>query len=442
MESFALILYKYMQKLLKPSKNLYKLLITALLVVIPLYPKFPVFSVPGTYVSIRLEDFLIGLSFVVFIPLIFKELKNLLANKIVRSIILFLFIGLVSLVSAIFLTNTVIPHIGFLHLIRRGEYFSLFVFGYLYLKNFGKKGDIAYFIKVLVLIIGFAFVYGLLQRYLSFPIIITQNYEYSKGVALRWIPGSHINSTFAGHYDLASYLVLVLPIFVSGFFVFKNKLTKIIFGLTTLFGFWLLSSAVSRISIVSFMVAVGIALLILKKYKEIIIFGLISVIIFGFSSSLRTRYMRIFDVIKEKVSSIMVVYAEEKEVFEDRSTSIRFNVEWPRAIRSVYKNPLLGTGYSSMGIATDNDFLRSLGEVGLLGTLALMLVLIEIIKRIFTFLKSGDKLVRYFSAGGISVIVAFLVNGLFIDVFEASKVASLFWLILGLNLAALNFKHD
>src|SRR3989344_6252888 len=166
-----------MQKLLKPSKNLYKFLITALLIVIPLYPKFPVFSVVGTYVSIRLEDFLIGLSFLIFLPLIFNELKNLLTNKIVRSIILFLFIGLVSLVSAIFLTNTVIPHIGFLHLVRRGEYFSLFVFGYLYLKNFGKKSDIAYFIKVLVLIVGFAFVYGLLQRYLSFPIIITQNYE-------------------------------------------------------------------------------------------------------------------------------------------------------------------------------------------------------------------------------------------------------------------------
>jgi len=40
-----------------------------------------------------------------------------------------------------------------------------------------------------------------------------------------------------------------------------------------------------------------------------------------------------------------------------------------------------------------------------------------------------------------TVVAAFVVNGLFIDVFEASKVAAIFWMILGLNLAALSFPH-
>ena len=65
---------------------------------------------------------------------------------------------------------------------------------------------------------------------------------------------------------------------------------------------------------------------------------------------------------------------ESQPVFEDRSVSIRLNVEWPRAIRAFSKNPLLGTGYSSITLATDNDFLRLLGEVGLVGALAFFLI--------------------------------------------------------------------
>lgn len=434
------------------SRDFYKYTVTILLIVIPLYPKFPLFSVPGTYVSIRMEDLLIGVSFLLFLPLILKELKNLLKNKIIRSIMLFLFIGLVSLISAVFVTKTVLPHIGLLHLVRRIEYLSLFVLGYLYIKNFYrssrpssayKKGDIEYFIKVLGLIIGFAFIYGLLQRYFSFPVIITQNSEYSKGIALRWIPGSHINSTFAGHYDLASYLVLILPIFTTGFFVLKDKFSKIFFSVVSLMGYWLLSSAVSRISIVSFLVAGTVSLLALKKYKSILVFGLISLILFGFSPSLRARYMRIFGVVKEKIVVVNTVYAQGGEVFEDRSTSIRLNVEWPRAIRAWRKNPLLGTGYSSITLATDNDYLRALGEVGMLGFSAFLLIFINI-GRVFAknlSLKNMERYEKIFFVSLVGGMLGILVNAFFIDIFEASKLATSYWLLMGILIGEVKSKQ-
>ncbi len=125
-----------------------------------------------------------------------------------------------------------------------------------------------------------------------------------------------------------------------------------------------------------------------------------------------------------------------------RSFEIRLNLEWPRAITAFEKNPFLGTGYSSLDIATDNDFLRSLGEVGLLGTLAFILIFVEAGKRVYKNFKSEDKFTKYFSAGIYSIIIAFLINGTFIDVFEASKVASLFWMLIGLNLAELNFRNE
>jgi len=415
------------------NKNLYKYLITTLLISIPLYPKFPLFNVPGTYVSIRLEDFLIAICFLMFLPLMLKEFKDLINNKTVRAMAIFLFVGLVSLISAILISKTVLPHIGLLHLVRRAEYLFLFVCGYLYIKRYFVTGDIEYFVKVLGLVIGHLFVYGLLQRYFSFPVIITQNSEYSKGIALRWVQGSHINSTFAGHYDLASYLVLILPIFVTGFFVFKDRMAKIFFGTISLLGYWLFSNALSRISIVSFMVAVGVSLLMLKKYKEIIIFGIISIVLFGFSSNLRNRYLQIFDVVKEKITSISVVYAEEQNVFEDRSTSIRLNVEWPRAFRALSRNPLLGTGYSSITLATDNDYLRALGEVGILGFSAFILIFVKLGKTLMTAnMTALDNIEKIFFTSLVGGTIGILISALFIDIFEASKFASNYWLLMGI----------
>ncbi|KKP40669.1 hypothetical protein A2130_03780 [Candidatus Woesebacteria bacterium GWC2_33_12] len=416
------------------SNNIHKFLLTALLIMIPLFPKFPLFGVSGTYVSIRLEDILIAVSSIVFLPLLIKEIKNLLNDKIIRSIIIFLFIGLVSFISAEFVTQTISPTIGLLHLVRRAEYFSLFVYGYLYIKYLSKKEDIEFFVKILALIIGYIFIYGLLQRYFSFPIVITQNYEYSKGIALRWIPGSHINSTFAGHYDLANYLVLVIPIFITGLFTFKEKLIKVCFGTVSLFGYWLFSNALSRISIVSFIVATSISLLLLKKYKEILIFGTISLILLGFSEGLRDRYMRIFDLIKDKISTVVVVYAEESNIFEDRSTSIRLNVEWPRAIRAFSKNPLLGTGYSSISLATDNDYLRALGEVGILGFFSFILIFVNIFKLLYSTDFNGqmNNVEKIFFASMVGGTIGILISALFIDIFEASKFASSYWLLMGM----------
>jgi O-antigen ligase len=122
-------------------------------------------------------------------------------------------------------------------------------------------------------------------------------------------------------------------------------------------------------------------------------------------------------------------------VFEDRSTSIRLAVEWPRAIRAFIKNPLLGSGYSSIGLAADNDYLRLLAEVGLLGFFAFMLIIVRILFAFASTLPltlnfSGIKL--GFVAGVIGGTLGILLNAVFIDIFEASKIAIIFWLIVGL----------
>ena len=143
-------------------------------------------------------------------------------------------------------------------------------------------------------------------------------------------------------------------------------------------------------------------------------------------------------MVKEKISSVVSVYAADGEVFEDRSTSIRLVVEWPRAIRALEKNPIFGTGYSSITLATDNDYLRSLGETGLLGFAAFILVFIYKFKSFLKFdgLKDLD-INKAFVASFIGSTIGILITAVFIDVFEASKFATIYWLISGMVIAFL-----
>lgn len=430
-----------MPKLLGKFEGWLKYSLAAILIAVPLYPKFPFIRIPGTYVSIRIEDLLLLVLTALFAAYFFKELPKLLKNRLEFSIAVFVFIGLVSLISGIFLTQTVAPLLGTLNWLRRIEYFAPFVMGLLYVKRYG-TGDLEFFIKVIMTVILVAFIYGLGQRYLTWPVIITQNEEYAKGVALRWASGSHINSTFAGHYDLATFLVFFLPLMISFFFLLKGFWSKLSFAAVVLSGLWLLANAVSRISIVSYLLAATASLLIIRKYKAVFIMLTVSLIFFVLSGTLLARYMRIFEVIFAAEENALPqrinqanIPKESVSVFEDRSMSIRLNVEWPRAIRAFAKNPLLGTGYSSISLATDNDFLRLLGEVGILGFLAFIAVLINLgnlIRRTLTKLGSLPVIERGFVAAYIGGLMGILLNSLFIDIFEASKFAIVFWLITGM----------
>jgi hypothetical protein len=454
-----------MRKLLK-SSDITKYLVAAILLAVPLYPKFPFIRVPGTFVSIRLEDFLLAVVSVIFVFRILPNVKKFLENKINKAIFLSLSIGFLSLITAIFVTKTVEPHIGFLHWLRRIEYFVPFFVGFLVIKE--RKENLEFYLKVLMISVILAFLYGLGQRYLNWPVIITQNLEYSKGIALRWTPGSHINSTFAGHYDLATFLVMILPAYICLFFLLKGWRTKVMIFIVFSAGLWLLGNSGSRISVVSYLGALTIALFLIKKYKAIPLVIILSLVFFSMSSSLMARYSQIIEVTSKKILKINnvffkqeVVYATDEPigilkrrdtptptqvpppVFEDRSTSIRLNIEWPRAIRALSKNPLLGTGYSSITLATDNDYLRLLGEVGTLGFLAFSLIFFRIgrsVSKAFPLIKKYKGVELGFLAGMIGSFPGLLLNAVFIDIFEASKFAIIFWLLMGfaVGLVSLN----
>ncbi len=133
----------------------------------------------------------------------------------------------------------------------------------------------------------------------------------------------------------------------------------------------------------------------------------------------------------------------------DLSTGIRLDYTWPQAIKGFTRNPLFGSGYSTLtkrniedfteAESTDNDFLRALGETGLSGFLAFFGMIGFIIFLAITgFRKITDPFYATIVAALSGATVGLLVNAIYIDVFEASKVAYTFWIMVALLLATIN----
>lgn len=427
-----------------------KYAVAALILAIPLYPKFPFMRVPGSQVYIRLEDFLI---FGIVAFWIWGNVGKLFKKPLrtfTFSFGLFWAVGLVSLLSAILVTHSVAPLIGLLHFVRRIQYMIVFFIGATSVKS---SKDIGFYIKCMLAVTVYTFVFGVGQKHFAWPIITTQNAEYAKGIALQYMPWGHVVSTFAGHYDLATYIVLVSPVFILLLVAKKSileslfegvdaKKMRIVLLVALALNYWLLINAASRIAFAAYLGVGSLALIFTKRFRMLVAFIVVSIVVtFTTSSNLVDRYMNIFNVTVNNtlsaVTEFVVHTAHAQEVQEDRSTNIRLNVEWPRAIRALEKNPFLGTGYSSITLATDNGFLRILGEVGLLGFLAfgiIILTLVSALIRAIAFEKA-HVVRRLFAAAMLAALPGILLNMVFLDILEASKFAIMFWLLMGCAVA-------
>ncbi len=130
----------------------------------------------------------------------------------------------------------------------------------------------------------------------------------------------------------------------------------------------------------------------------------------------------------------------------DLSTGIRLDYTWPQAIKGFERNILLGSGYSTLtkkniedfteAESTDNDFLRALGETGLLGFLSFFGIIAYILYlSARSFRKIDDPFFAVVVAGLTGATFGLLVNAIYIDVFESSKVAYVFWFMAAVLLA-------
>ncbi|MCW1949038.1 MAG: O-antigen ligase family protein [Candidatus Shapirobacteria bacterium] len=462
--------------------NIFRPILGILLVFIPLYPKFPLFSVSDTYVAIRLDDIVVAIAAIIWLIYQIKNKFPIFKVKITRLVLIYFLAIIVSFINAYLIYQTELTNILILHLFRRFEYISLFFICLEAIKSIKDFRFLYIFFLVSTALVSF---YGYGQKYLQFPVISTMNSEFSKGQLIQMNIWTRISSTFAGHYDLAAFMSLALVIILAVAITSKNIFTKIFSFLVWIPSYQILTLTASRISIFAFLGGACVTLFLLKKYWWIIpVAGLVTFSIFN-SDDLNQRIIATIPALKNQFFStqnqpnpqptlaptaiptatsstpstvtsgevkkptptVVRHQAEEYPIVDAdvgvaRSGEIRFNAEWPRAINAWKKNLLIGSGLGSITLATDNDYLRCLGESGLLGLITFGSIFIFfIIKSFPLFFKKSFNNYDLISIIFFGCMLTMLANATFIDVFEASKVAYFFWIIMALYHQSLNIKN-
>jgi hypothetical protein len=420
-------------------------LVALILLVIILYPKFPLLGVSGTFVSVRLEDFIVAAITAWWALSSLRKIQKISTLPVQRSIILYWLVGFVGLFSGIVLTKTVIATQGFLHFFRRIEYMIMFFAAYDFMSS---KLQLKFIIRCFLTISLLVALYGLGQQFMNFPIISTTNSEFAKGLAVSLGAGARINSTFAGHYDLAAFCVFPILLILGLLSLpIKQKPLLAIIGLLV---YWSMLLSASRTTFISLFVASSLLVWFIRKKNWLIPICILATAGVIFTPQLRGRYLE-FITTRFHLSLVQVAKAQtigpvSKDVNsvpdalkpasqpEDRSFSIRINASWPKAIRAFEQNPILGTGFSSVGLAVDSDILRIFAETGILGFAAFTLIFLRFFKTSLPyFLKYKPSLESIFILSFSCYLLSLFANAVFIDIFEASKVAIITWTIMGIT---------
>ena len=458
--------------------NIFRPILVILILFIPLYPKFPLASVSGTYVAIRLDDIVIALSLLIWFIYQLKHRFPVLKNPISKLFIAYFIAIITSNLLALLIYKIYPQNILLFHLIRRFEYMLIF---FLALDAIKSKKDLVIPYVSLSLATIFVSLYALGQKYFSLPVVSTMNSEFSKGQLLQLDTWTRVSSTFAGHYDLAAFLSVALILILGIALLQKNIIIKIGGILVWLFGFYILTLTASRVSIFAYWGGIVLTLVLIRKYLWIIPASLLVILSIFNSPELNQRLIATLNTVNIKpkesqpipttiptiappqitsapVTANIKPTTPTPTVFRHgpvdeyipidadagvaRSGEIRFNAEWPRAITAFNKNHLNGSGLGSITLATDNDYLRLLGESGILGFLTFMAIplffIFKSIPRIFGKQSYLSKVTLIF----FGALITMLANATLIDVFEASKTAYLFWIMMAVYYQILVFSNN
>jgi len=405
-------------------------LIYCFLFLIPLWPKLPLVPMRGFLVSIRLEDFcIVAFLAVVLLRRVFRPGTGLPLDFL-KPVLVFLFCCALSTAFGVAILGSVDTETGFLFFFRLVEYFSVALISFALIRNHADLDKLIVALAAACLAVD---AYAMLQEFGLVPVFNASHMSGDLVLVYFLTEGfgsDRLAATFAGAVDLAGFYVVVMPTFL----LLALEETISSFARAAYFFLFALSLlcmylTYSRGALVGLALGLGMALWLTGRRRLTMALVPLAIVPALFLEGFADRLNELLD-------------------FGSQAPSLtsRFQESWVPAWHSFMRSPFIGTGLGSLrgeGIGIDGFYVFILGMTGIVGLVAFLWVVRIVLTTLYLLFRdvNSSPMVRIFACGIFASTVGLLINAVFTDVFTLSKVAEIYWFLIGALFAAEGFSR-
>ena len=371
-----------------------------------LSPEVIVGELPGRDIVLRLDDVLLLVITMAWLAktAVNKGLALFIKTPLNKAIGVYILICLIATLRGAAL-GYVTPAKGIFYVLRYTEYFLLYI---LVANHIHSKKQIKFFLTAFFITCAIVSVYGILQ-----------------------IPsGQRVSAPFEGQVGepntFGGYLLFICCI-ATGLALQKvpKNLRLALAGLILLISLPFLYT-LSRASYIAIIFSF-ITFMLLSKKKLFLITTTALIMVVVLVIRPETVLSRVESTFQEKESHL----ARIGNIYFDQSSSARI-FSWKDSFENWKKNPILGHGISGIGFI-DGQYIRTLPELGIIGLLAFLWLLLSILRHSFRVYKQmDDELYKGLALGFIAGFIGLAVHALTANTFILIRIMEPFWFIAGM----------
>jgi len=381
-----------------------------------LSPEIVIGGVPGREIVIRFDDLMLIVITLAWLAktAINKGLALFIKTPLNKAIGVYILICLIATLRGAAL-GYVIPEKGLFYVFRYVEYFMLYI---LVANHIHSKKQIKFFLTAFFITCAIVSVYGILQ--IPSGERVSAPFEGQVGEP----------NTFGGYLLFISCLAMGLSLRK----VPKN-LRLALAGLIILISLPFIYT-LSRGSYIAIIFSL-ITFIILSKKKLLLTTATALIIVLILVLKPEAFFSRVKYTFQEKESRL----ARIGDIYLDQSSSARI-FSWEDSFESWKKRPILGRGISGIGLI-DGQYIRTLPELGIIGLVAFMWLLLSILRHSYKVYKQmDDELYKGLSLGFIAGFIGLAIHALTANTFIILRIMEPFWFITAIIMMLPTLKEE
>lgn len=308
--------------------------------------------------------------------------------------------------------------------IKEGLRFATYIILFFIIKyEISDKNILNNILKVYIISVFIVCIFGIIQYFTK--INVAPEFMYPKGYAF----SMRVPSTLENPNSLGAFLIIaIFPLIMVAMFT-KEKIEKMFYWITSALAFVNIILSGSR-----------------NAWGGVLLGLLIIIIIYNWKA--------LFFLLAGSVGSLIIPavrnrISDFKLIFQDD----RINL-WKLAIKMIKDHPIKGVGngnyyclfgeyvkkYPELGynhhenFTVHNSYLKIQSELGILGSLSFLGILISIVVKLVSFIKySRDGFYKVFYKGFIASTIVFFLMNLVDNLFFVPKIITYFWILVAIS---------